>query len=109
AAPSVTVGNSCSVTDGAAALVLMPGEAARAAGLAPLGYLRSYATAGCDPRRMGLGPVFATSKLLDHTGLNLKDIDLIEMNEAFAAQIIANERAFGSDKFAQEHLGRQKA
>lgn len=106
---TVTVGNSCSVTDGAAALVLMPGEAARAAGLAPLGYLRSYATAGCDPRRMGLGPVFATCKLLDHTGLPLKDIDLIEMNEAFAAQIIANERAFASNQFAQQHLGRQTA
>lgn len=106
---TVTVGNSCSVTDGAAALLLMPGEAARAAGLQPLGYLRSYATAGCDPRRMGIGPVFATSKLLDYTGLAMKDIELIEMNEAFAAQIIANERAFGSDRFAQEHLGRQHA
>jgi len=106
---TVTVGNSCSITDGAAALILMPGEAARAAGFKPLGYLRSYATAGCDPRRMGLGPVFATSKLLEHAGLSLKDIDLIEMNEAFAAQIIANERAFASDKFAQEQLGRQKA
>lgn len=106
---TVTVGNSCSITDGAAALVLMPGEAARVAGLKPLGYLRSYAVAGCDPRRMGIGPVFAMSKLLDHTGLAMKDIDLIEMNEAFAAQIIANERAFGSDKFAQEHLGRQQA
>lgn len=106
---TVTVGNSCSITDGAAALLLMPGEAARAAGLQPLGYLRSYAAAGCDPRRMGIGPVFAVNKLLDHTGLAMKDIDLVEMNEAFAAQIIANERAFGSDKFAQEHLGRQHA
>src|SRR5205823_12703195 len=105
---TVTVGNSCSITDGAAALVLMPGESARAAGLQPLGYLRSYATAGCDPRRMGLGPVFATSKLLEHTGLALKDIDLIEMNEAFAAQIIANERAFASEQFARKHLGRQQ-
>ncbi len=106
---TVTVGNSCSITDGAAALLLMPGDAARAAGLQPLGYLRSYAAAGCDPRRMGIGPIFAVSKLLDHTGLAMKDIELIEMNEAFAAQIIANERAFGSDKFAQEHLGRQHA
>jgi acetyl-CoA acetyltransferase family protein len=105
---TVTVGNSCSITDGAAAVVLMPGEAARADGRQPLGYLRAYATAGCDPRRMGLGPVFATSKLLEHTGLSLKDIDLIEMNEAFAAQIIANERAFASEQFARKHLGRQQ-
>jgi acetyl-CoA C-acetyltransferase/acetyl-CoA acyltransferase len=106
---TVTVGNSCQITDGAAAVVLMPGEAARAAGRPPLGYLRAYATAGCDPRRMGLGPIFATSQLLAKTGLGLNDIDLIEMNEAFAAQIIANERAFASDAFARDHLGRDKA
>jgi acetyl-CoA C-acetyltransferase/acetyl-CoA acyltransferase len=106
---TVTVGNSCPLTDGAAAVVLMPGEAARAEGRRPLGYLRAYAYAGCDPRRMGLGPAFATSKLLEHTGLDLKDIDLIELNEAFAAQVIANERAFTSDKFAQEQLGRPRA
>src|SRR6202011_1654918 len=104
-----TGGNSCSVTDGAAAVILMPGEAARAEGRTPLGYLRGYAYAGCDPRRMGLRPVFATSKLFDQTGLGLKDIDLIEMNEAFAAQIIANERAFASDQFAQKALGRAQA
>ncbi len=57
---------------------------------------------------MGLGPAFATSKLLEHAGLSLKDIDLIEMNEAFAAQIVANERAFASEQFAREHLGRQQ-
>jgi acetyl-CoA C-acetyltransferase/acetyl-CoA acyltransferase len=106
---TVTVGNSCSITDGAAALVMMPGEAARAQGRKPLGYLRGYAYAGCEPRRMGLGPVYATSKLLAKTGLSLKDIDLIEMNEAFAAQIIANEKAFASDQFAQKHLGLSKA
>lgn len=106
---TVTVGNSCGITDGAAAMVLMPGEAARAAGFKPLGYLRSYAVAGCDPRRMGLGPVFAANKLLNRASLSMKDIDLIEMNEAFAAQIIGNERAFASDKFAQDHLGRAKA
>ncbi len=103
---TVTVGNSCSITDGAAALLLMPGEMARARGIQPLGYLRSYAYAGCDPRRMGLGPIYATAKLLDHTGLSMKDIDLIELNEAFAAVVLANERAFASDKFAKERLGR---
>jgi acetyl-CoA C-acetyltransferase/acetyl-CoA acyltransferase len=106
---TVTVGNSCSITDGAASLLMMPGEMARAQGRKPLGYLRAYAYAGCEPRRMGLGPVYATSKLLAKTGISLKEIDLIEMNEAFAAQIIANEKAFASDQFAQKHLGRSKA
>jgi acetyl-CoA C-acetyltransferase/acetyl-CoA acyltransferase len=106
---TVTVGNSCPLTDGAAAVVVMPGEAARAEGRQPLGYLRAYAYAGCDPRRMGLGPVFATSKLLERTGLSLRDIDLVEMNEAFAAQVLANEQAFASDRFAREHLGRGQA
>jgi acetyl-CoA C-acetyltransferase/acetyl-CoA acyltransferase len=106
---TVTVGNSCPLTDGAAAVVVMPGEAARAEGRTPLGYLRAFAYAGCDPRRMGLGPVFATNKLLQKTGLGLADFDLIEMNEAFAAQVLANEQAFASDRFAQENLGRGKA
>jgi acetyl-CoA C-acetyltransferase/acetyl-CoA acyltransferase len=106
---TVTVGNSCPLTDGAAAVVVMKGEAARAEGRRPLGYMRAYAYAGCDPRRMGLGPVFATSKLLERTGMSLRDIDLVEMNEAFAAQVLANEQAFASDRFAQEHLGRGKA
>jgi acetyl-CoA C-acetyltransferase/acetyl-CoA acyltransferase len=106
---TVTVGNSCPLTDGAAAVVVMPGEAVRAEGRQPLGYLRAYAYAGCDPRRMGLGPVFATSKLLERTGLSLRDFDLIEMNEAFAAQVLANEQAFASDRFAREHLGRERA
>jgi acetyl-CoA C-acetyltransferase/acetyl-CoA acyltransferase len=105
---TVTVGNSCSVTDGAGAVVVMGGEAARAEGRKPLGYLRAFSYAGCDPRRMGLGPIFATNKLLERTGLGLKDVDLIEMNEAFAAQIIANERAFASRTFAQEQLGRSE-
>src|SRR5262249_30179956 len=106
---TLTVGNSCGLTDGAAAVLVMPGEAARAEGRRPLGYLRGYAYAGCDPRRMGLGPVFGNRKLLEKDGLSLTDIDLIEMNEAFAAQVIANERAFDSDAFAQKELGRPKA
>lgn len=106
---TVTVGNSCPLTDGAAAVVVMSGEAARAEGRQPLGYLRAFAYAGCNPSRMGLGPIFATNKLLEKTGLSLKDIDLIELNEAFAAQVIANERAFASDRFAQEHLSRKTA
>jgi acetyl-CoA C-acetyltransferase/acetyl-CoA acyltransferase len=106
---TVTVGNSCPLTDGAAAVLVMPGAAARAEGRQPLGYLRAYSYAGCDPKRMGLGPVFATSRLLAHTGLSLKDIELIEMNEAFAAQVLANEQAFASEQFARKHLGRSTA
>lgn len=106
---TLTVGNSCGLTDGAAVVVVMPGEAARAEGRRPLGYIRGYAYAGCDPRRMGLGPVYATNKLLQKSGLAMKDIDLVEMNEAFAAQVIANERAFASDQFAQKELGRSTA
>jgi acetyl-CoA C-acetyltransferase/acetyl-CoA acyltransferase len=106
---TVTVGNSCMITDGAASVILMPGEAARGQGRRPLGYLRGYAYAGCDPRRMGIGPVFATAKLLERTGLNLGDMDLIELNEAFAAQVLACEQAFASDQFAREQLGRAGA
>src|SRR5262249_34796618 len=103
---TVTIGNSCSITDGAAVVLLMPGEKARAEGRKPLGYLRAYNYVGCDPRRMGLGPIFATNKLLERTGLRLSDIELIEMNEAFAAQIMANDRAFASPEFAGKELGR---
>lgn len=106
---TVTVGNSCPITDGAAAVVLMRESTAKERGLKPLGYVRDYAYAGLDPSRMGLGPVFATAKVLERTGLTMKDIQLIEMNEAFAAQIIANERAFASVEFARTRLGRDKA
>jgi acetyl-CoA C-acetyltransferase/acetyl-CoA acyltransferase len=106
---TVTVGNSCPITDGAAALVVMPGVAVRAECRRPLGYLRAFAYAGCDPARMGLGPVFATSKLLQKTGLSLRDFDLIELNEAFAAVVLGNEKAFASPQFAREQLGRDSA
>jgi acetyl-CoA C-acetyltransferase/acetyl-CoA acyltransferase len=106
---TVTVGNSSMITDGAAAVLVMPGEAVRAEGRTPLGYLRAYAYAGCEPSRMGLGPVFATSKLLQETGLTLGDIDLVELNEAFAAVVLANEKAFASEEFAREQLGRPAA
>jgi acetyl-CoA C-acetyltransferase/acetyl-CoA acyltransferase len=105
---TVTVGNSCQLTDGAAAVVLMPGDQARAEGRRPLGYLRAYAYAGCDPRRMGLGPAYATSKVFERTGLTMKEIDIIEINEAFAAQVLANEKAFASDGFARTELSRQE-
>lgn len=106
---SVTAGNSCPITDGACAVVLMPVERVRAMGISPLGYLRDYSVAGCEPRRMGLGPVFATHKLIARHGLSLTDFDLFEINEAFAAQVIACQRAFQSNQFAEEHLSRTRA
>jgi acetyl-CoA acyltransferase len=104
---SVTAGNSSQMTDGAAALLLMRESTAKKLGLKPIGYLTEYAVAGLDPRRMGLGPVFATSKLLKKTGLALSDFDLVEINEAFAAQVLACLKAFNSLEFAQKHLGRE--
>lgn len=93
---SVTIGNSCQVTDGAAALLIVEANMARELGLTPLGRVRDYAYAGCDPARMGLGPVFATSRVLRQTGLKLSDMQLVELNEAFAAQAIACLRGFES-------------
>jgi len=106
---TVTVGNSCPVTDGAAALLVMEEARARAEGYKPLGRIRSFAFAGCDPSRMGLGPAYATPLALDKAGLRLADIDLIELNEAFAAQVIANEIVFASAQFAAQELGRAEA
>jgi acetyl-CoA acetyltransferase family protein len=106
---TVTVGNSCPITDGAAAVLLMPEEKAAAEGRRPLGLVTGYAYAGLDPARMGLGPVYATAKLLKQTGLSLTDFELIEINEAFAAQVLAVLKAAASDAFAREHLGRDSA
>jgi len=106
---TVTVGNSCQVTDGAAAVLAMDAEMARAEGLEPLGYIRAYAYAGLDPARMGLGPVYAIDQLLSATGLSLNDVPLIEINEAFAAQVLACLKALDSPRFASQHLGRSGA
>lgn len=106
---SVTAGNSSQITDGAAAVILMRESKAKDLGLKPMGYLKAYAVAGLDPSKMGLGPVYATSKLLDKTGLSLKDFDLIEINEAFAAQVIAVEKAFRSKEFAKRELNKDQA
>lgn len=106
---TVTVGNACPVTDGACALLVMHDSVAADLGMNPLGFLRDFAWAGVDPRRMGLGPVFATHRLLRKAGVEMRDLAAIELNEAFAAQVLACERAFASDTFAREHLGRDKA
>ncbi|HVS19011.1 MAG TPA: acetyl-CoA C-acyltransferase [Planctomycetota bacterium] len=105
----VTVGNSCGITDGATALIVTTEARARALGLAPLAALRSWAWAGLDPARMGLGPVYASSKALAAAGVELSDIGPIEVNEAFAAQVLACAKAFESDAFAREQLGRERA
>ena len=109
ASGSVSAGNSCPITDGACSLLLLPPGRVSGLGVGPLGFIRDYAVAGCEPRRMGLGPVHAAHKLLTRHGLKLSDFDLFEINEAFAAQVIACQRAFASDTFAEEHLGRTKA
>lgn len=106
---TVTAGNSSPITDGAAAVILMKESKAKQLGLEPLGYIRDHAAAGLQPSRMGLGPAFAISKVLKRTGLQLSDIDLIEINEAFAAQVLAVVRACASDDFARKELGRDKA
>jgi acetyl-CoA C-acetyltransferase/acetyl-CoA acyltransferase len=93
---SVTVGNSCMVTDGAAAVLVMDAAKAKSLGLKPLGRVRGYAYAGCDPARMGLGPVYATARVMKSTGLRLRDMELVELNEAFAAQVLACLRGFES-------------
>ena len=106
---TVTAGNSSQITDAAAGVVLMSESEAKKRGLEPLGYLRDYAYEGLDPKRMGLGPVFATHKLFKQTGLSMDDIEIIEINEAFASQVIACEKAFASKEFAQTHFAEDKA
>ncbi|MEO1524516.1 MAG: acetyl-CoA C-acyltransferase [Planctomycetota bacterium] len=104
---TVTAGNSCPLTDGAAALLMSDIETAKEFDQ-PLGYITDVAVSGCDPSRMGLGPVYATAKLLRQTGYSLNDFAKIEINEAFAAQVIACLRAASSRKFAQDELGLSK-
>lgn len=94
----VTPGNSSPLNDAGAATVLADEDWARSQGLRPIARIVSYAFVGLDPKRMGLGPVGATRKALDRAGLELKDIDLIEINEAFAAQYLAVERELRWDR-----------
>ncbi len=92
---SVTAGNSSPLSDGAAAALVMSGERAKALGLKGLGYLRAYVTVGVDPSIMGIGPLPAIQKLLAKTGLKISDIDLFEVNEAFACQAFYCTRELG--------------
>jgi acetyl-CoA C-acetyltransferase len=84
----VTAGNACQLSDGASASVLMELKEAEKRNLKPLGIFRGFAVAGCEPDEMGIGPVFAVPKLLKHHGLKVEDIDLWELNEAFAVQVL---------------------
>ena len=95
---TVTAGNSSGINDGAAALLLVEAETARAMGLKPLAWVGASATAGVDPACMGLGPVPATRKVLARAGVTLDDIEVVELNEAFASQSIACIRQLGLDE-----------
>jgi len=106
---SLTAGNSSPLTDGGSAVLLMSEERAKALGYTPLGYIRSYSFAALNPGDQLLqGPAYAAPAALDAAGLKLADVDLVEMHEAFAAQILSNMKGFASKKFAQEELGRSE-
>ncbi|MBT5031004.1 MAG: acetyl-CoA C-acyltransferase FadI [Proteobacteria bacterium] len=107
---SVTAGNSSPLTDGASAVLLMPESVAKALGYSPLGYICSYAFHAIDPDwQMLMGPAFAIPKALEYAGMKLSDIDLIDMHEAFAAQVLSNVQALESREFAKTHLNRISA
>ncbi|MGO2457793.1 acetyl-CoA C-acyltransferase FadI [Vibrio casei] len=107
---SVTAATSTPLTDGAAAVLMMSESKAKELGLEVLGYIRSYAFSAIQVEEdMLMGPSYATPIALDRAGLELKDLDLIEMHEAFAAQTLANVKMFASEAFAKEKLGRDKA
>lgn len=107
---SVSAGNSSPLSDGSSAVLLMSEQLAKTLGYQPLGYIKSYAFAALDPNwQMLMGPSFATPLALDKAGLALTDMDLIDMHEAFAAQVLSNIQAFSSTAFAEQYLHRSKA
>lgn len=107
---SVTAANSSPLTDGASAVLLMAAETAEALGYEPRAYIKSYGFAALDPNwQLLMGPSLATPIALDRAGMTLDDLDLIDMHEAFAAQILSNVQAFASKQFASEYLGRDEA
>ncbi len=107
---TVTAGSSSPLTDGASAVVAMSEERARAEGIEPLGFVRSWAVTALDPAGQLLqGPAYAAPIALDRAGLSMKDIGLMEMHEAFGAQVLSNLQALSSRDFAQRELGRAEA
>ena len=106
---TVTAANSSPLTDGASALLLMREDKAKAAGFDVLGFIRSYAFAALDPAgQLLMGPSYAAPIALDRAGVTLSDLDLVDMHEAFAAQILSNTQAFESTEWAQKNLGRSE-
>jgi acetyl-CoA acyltransferase len=104
---SVTAGNASSLTDGAASVLLMSEDRAKSLGYVPLAYIKSWAVAAVDPAwQLLMGPALAIPMALDRAGLTLADMDLIEMHEAFGAQVASNIQALESEAFARERLGR---
>jgi acetyl-CoA acyltransferase len=104
---SLTAGNSSPLTDGAAVLLLMREDKARAEGREPLGYIRSYAFVGVDPfEQLLIGPAYSTPIALDRAGLSLSDLTLVDLHEAFAAQVLSVLRALDSESFCREKLNR---
>jgi acetyl-CoA acetyltransferase family protein len=94
---SVTAGNSSQFSDGASVTLLMSASRAQALGIPPLGFFRGFVIAGCEPDEMGIGPVFAVPKLLKRAGLTIDDIDIVELNEAFASQVVYCRDRLGID------------
>jgi acetyl-CoA C-acetyltransferase len=94
---TITAANASGITDGGAAVILMNADTAKAAGIEPLATIKAFASAGVPPERMGLGPIPATQKILKKTGLKISDFHLIELNEAFAAQVLIVDRELGWD------------
>ena len=101
-AGTVSAGNSSQISDGSCMLIIASLKKAQELNIKPLGFIKDYAYAGLEASRMGLGPIYATKKLFNKTKLSLKDIDLIELNEAFASQSIANIKAFNSNSFCKK-------
>jgi acetyl-CoA acyltransferase len=107
---TITAGNASPLTDGASALLIMRESKAKALGYAPLGFVKSWSYAAVDPGwQLLMAPVFAVPQALDRAGLTLADMDLVDMHEAFAAQVAANLKALSSKQFAVEKLGRAAA
>jgi acetyl-CoA C-acetyltransferase len=94
---TVTPANACPISDGAAACLVMTADKAKDLGLEPMAYIRGYAYAGVDPAIMGIGPAYAVPKALKKAGLKLTDVELIELNEAFAAQVLAVGKELAKD------------
>ncbi|HEY4000169.1 MAG TPA: acetyl-CoA C-acyltransferase [Candidatus Xenobia bacterium] len=107
---TITAANASGLTDGASVVLLMSEEKAKSLGYTPLGFIKAYANAALDPNdQLLLGPAYATPKALDKAGLSLSDMSVVEMHEAFAAQVLSCTQAMASEQFCKDKLGRSKA